>query len=95
MTEQENKRKEYNSFMELNRKELIMNEKVDFSNDMSISDPQSGLNWKKNMCSRCKFNEGRTCKYYNKDRLEVPVDIFDCPSFEEKDEDKAMKIMGV
>lgn len=50
-------------------------------------DPQAGLKWKKNMCFKCKYNEGRRCTYYDKDRLEVPVDIFDCPSFRSKNQE--------
>ena len=45
-------------------------------------DPQEGQKWKRNMCSKCVFNNDGYCSRYNKDRLEVPVDIFDCPAFE-------------
>lgn len=61
------------------------------------SDPQEGMKWQRNMCSKCKYNNGRTCEFYKRDRLDVPVDIYNCPSFEEKqnEEQQAMEIMGV
>ena len=49
---------------------------------ITTQDPQEGLEWKRNMCSKCIFNNERYCSRYKKDRLEVPVDIFNCPSFE-------------
>ena len=76
--------------MELNKNSL--NKEVDVN-----ADPQVGMKWNRNMCSKCKFNNGRTCEFYKKDRLDVPVDIFNCPSFQKKvtEEEQAMKIMGV
>jgi len=33
-------------------------------------------------CFYCKYDEDGFCKKYNKDRFEVPVNFFKCPSFE-------------
>lgn len=54
-----------------------------------------GLKWEKPNCIDCKHNLGRDCAVYKCHRLLCDVDIFNCPSFEEKDETKAKKLFGV
>ena len=43
-----------------------------------------GQKWKMPQCTTCKHNKGRTCTYYNADRLKLPVDMFNCPTYEKK-----------
>lgn len=58
-------------------------------------DLDEGQKWKMPQCLKCKHNQGRTCLYFNKDRTQVEVDIFNCPKFEPKetDKEKAMRMM--
>lgn len=63
-----------------------------------MTSPDVGLTWRKPMCSSCKYSNGRNCLFYNKERMNTGVNLFDCPSYEESDksqENKAMKLMGV
>lgn len=47
-------------------------------------DIDEGQNWEMPQCVKCEFNIGRNCWKFQKDRLEVPVDIFNCPEFSNK-----------
>ena len=61
--------------MELNK---IFNEKEDIE----------GQNWVAPQCTSCEYNKGRTCTYYNADRLKLPVDMFNCPTYRKKTTEK-------
>lgn len=52
--------------------------------------------WKAPQCVSCKHNQGRKCTYYNTDRLSLPVDMFNCPTYEQKPrkKDEAMKLFN-
>ena len=47
-----------------------------------------GQNWKMPQCTNCVHNKGRMCTYYNADRLKLPVDMFNCPTYEKKNSQK-------
>ena len=73
---------------------------MEYNND-SISrqeDPGAGTKWTCPQCIKCRFNEIAFCKKYNANRLEVEVDIFNCPSFEPTEkvqQNDASKLLGV
>lgn len=79
--------------MELNEKQSIKDEDID--GDL--------LGRKINLpnCANCVYSEGKYCKKYNADKNDLEekgIDIFDCPSFEPKQNDseiiKKIKTMG-
>ena len=37
-------------------------------------------------CIKCKHCDGKFCKKYKGDRIDLPFDLLNCPGFEEKDE---------
>lgn len=59
-------------------------------------DVDAGQKWKMPQCTTCKYNKGRTCTYYNADRLQLPVDMFNCPTYEKKvsEKEQAQKILS-
>jgi len=64
----------------------------------NMEDPQVGMDWIDPNCMTCKFNKNGYCKRYGCNRMEVPVDIYDCPSYEPDGEDErreAFRIMNV
>ena len=56
-----------------------------------------GQNWVAPQCTTCVHNKGRMCTYYNADRLQLPVDMFDCPTYEKKatQKEQAQKFLDI
>ena len=65
--------------------------------DTTGLDIDYGQNWLGPQCIKCIYNKGRYCTFYKKDRLEVDVDIFNCPEFVEKvnEKKKAMDLFNL
>ena len=66
-----------------------------FSN---MEDPQVGMDWVYPKCITCAFNQKGFCKKFDLPRMEVPVDIYDCPEYvdkEEADRKEAMQLFGI
>ena len=53
-------------------------------------DIDEGQNWVAPQCIRCEFNIRGNCWKFQKDRLEVPVDIFNCQEFKIKEKKNAL-----
>lgn len=45
-----------------------------------------GLKWVFPKCLKCKYIDGAFCKKYKGDRIDLPIDLFNCPGFENKEE---------
>ena len=45
-------------------------------------------------CVYCVYSKGAICEYFNKNKNEVPVDIFNCPYFK-SEKNEAGKMLGV
>lgn len=61
-------------------------------------DPQEGIIWDIPQCVHCQHNKIRYCRFYQKDRMKVDVDIFNCPNYisdGEQEEQKAKELFGM
>ena len=47
-----------------------------------------GTKWVFPKCVKCKFSDGIFCKKYKGEKLELSVDLMECPGFEEEKEVK-------
>ena len=43
-----------------------------------------GQKWEYPKCVKCKFCDGSFCKKFKGDRIDLPIDLLECPAFEEK-----------
>ena len=43
-----------------------------------------GMKWVFSKCVNCKFCEGKFCRKYKGDRIDLPLDLTECPGFEEE-----------
>ena len=43
-----------------------------------------GMKWLATKCVNCKFCEGKFCKKYRGDRIDLPINLMECPGFEEE-----------
>lgn len=43
-----------------------------------------GTKWEYPQCFYCKYDKNAFCSIYNKDRMDVEADIFNCPFFKKK-----------
>lgn len=46
---------------------------------------EDGIQFVGPKCLNCKFCDGKFCKKYKGDRIDLPIDLFECPGFEEED----------
>ena len=60
----------------------------------NTEDPQVGIKFEDPMCNTCKFNAKGFCMKFRCKRMEAPVDIFDCPEYEDKGREDAMALFG-
>lgn len=60
-------------------------------------DPQEGMQWEDPQCMTCVFNKSAFCQKYNAHRTQLPVDMFDCPSYEPRSTENvdASKVFGL
>ena len=42
------------------------------------------MKWNFPKCIKCKYCDGAFCKKYKGDRIDLPIDLFECPGFEEE-----------
>ena len=80
----------------LNKKELEQSEEA-METLTSMDDPQEGMKWIYPKCIDCIFAKGAHCAKFGTDRMNAPFDIYDCPAFKSKTDEKkqAFELMGV
>ena len=50
---------------------------------MELKKNDDGLVWQFPKCLKCAHCDGEFCKKYKGDRIDLPIDLFECPEFEE------------
>ena len=44
-----------------------------------------GQKWEFCRCVHCKYSDGKFCKYYKGDKIDLPIDLCKCPGFEKEE----------
>lgn len=61
--------------------ELNKENENEFPNAVETED---GTKWLFPKCVKCVYSDGKFCRFFKDDKVDLTVDLFECPKFEEK-----------